>query len=183
MAFTSKVVFVLLVSSLAWCQASAQESKPVGTIVKGLGNLTTLINSLTTEVNEIEIGNFINEGPKVVQGIVNIAQNFSVLYDYLETLPKTPLSDPEGKILEAYQELVVAVQNLMNALSDQYTPTGLEDFAPKLRTALEGLLNQAIPKYSYDLLYLYSCSQIKKGLDLRKALGVAIIGVIDKYNN
>ncbi|CAM6100075.1 unnamed protein product [Calypogeia fissa] len=184
MAFTSKVVFVLLVSSLAWCQVFSQESKPVRTIVKGLADLTALTNNLTTQVKGIAaMGNFISEGPKVLQGIQNITNMFSEQDDYLKTLPVAPLSDPNRKLLEAYEKLLVAVQDLMNVLADQYTPTGLEDSAKKLRTAVEDLIVQATGYYTFDLVELYPSSQTQDGRLLERDLAFAIAVVIFLYND
>ncbi|CAM6114835.1 unnamed protein product [Calypogeia fissa] len=185
MAFTSKVVFVLLFSSLAWCQDSEQESEAVEPIVKGLKELATLSKNLATKVNGFAMGNFKSEGPNVIQGIENIGKKFYDLDGDLLALLNAPggvskLSDPKDKLLKAYKKLVVAVQELRDALIAQYT--GLEDFARGLRIDLEVLDDHAI-EYSSDLTELCPLSQAIEVHLQAYYLGEAIGDVYKKYNN
>ncbi|CAM6081525.1 unnamed protein product [Calypogeia fissa] len=73
MAFTSKVVILLLFSSLAWWQASAL-GRSAEIVTQGLNNIETVTRSLYAEGKGISKSNFEVKGPQVVDGIKNITK-------------------------------------------------------------------------------------------------------------
>ncbi|CAM6114913.1 unnamed protein product [Calypogeia fissa] len=182
MAFTSKVIFMLLASSLTWWQASSKGSTPTTTIDDTLTSITTISNNLTTQVVGITDMTFAMVGPKIAPGIEEIANAFTQGDTYLKTV-SGQLSDTDGDaVVEKFKMLVVALEKLLEALSAKNTFTGLKVFTEQISAALVCLRSAAIDGDSFDLVSLLPVSVKKAGRNLIKQLSTAIVDALKRYN-
>ncbi|CAM6114905.1 unnamed protein product [Calypogeia fissa] len=182
MAFTSKVIFMLLASSLAWWQGYSKGSTPTTTIDDTLTSITTILNNLTTQVDGItDEASAMILGPKIAPGIDEIANAFTQGDTNLTTV-SGPLADTDGDaVVQKFEMLVVALETLLKALSAKNTFTGLEDFTEQIRTALFGLISAAVDGYNFDLVSLLPNSETD-GRTLNDRCSKAIDGALKAYS-
>ncbi|CAM6114959.1 unnamed protein product [Calypogeia fissa] len=172
MAFTSKVVILLFVSSLTWWQVSALSSS-AKIIIEHLNNITTMTKALATEVKSISKSNVEVNGPRVVDLIKNVTQAYVRANSSLNTVSHRLETNLDAKAIldEALRNLVKAQEkSLTPALVDQkrflvrYRPSILPALVSLRDTATQGKKGtKGIESYGEHLFKVLPTNYVQRG--------------------
>ena len=151
---TKAVGLLLLLSTVALCQASSNGNNVTERVVQGIKDVTQMSDSLRKATEKINIFNAPQQGFIIAQGFTGIIAKIAHGIEKMNTVTTGPLPDADAKlVVDALTTFVHVHQALLNVVIGKHGLTTLIPFFEPIRIALVSL-EAVIDSFAFDLIGL-----------------------------